>query len=329
MDVNVFLLGLLLVVILPLAEGGLFALLLREVYIRHPLPLNGIIVPEWWKSPPPTTESAQSAESVEFQETPVEFVEPVPAEMTDTVTSPDIPPAEVPPSAGFSVFDQAANIPKGLPVNDVLAAMTSDTMEDVPPELERIIEALATPEHARPIIDTLDRDDLQALADALPGQKIDFSQELDKDSYVSEPISSTAKEVLGDNFDFQALEQQLKELAADRQQTAENSEQPLPAPLVDAAAYSAETMLDVQEDDTSGTVQVSSPFMLNVTPQFASDFAMPQTVFPTFSNDLLQEPSSTAESMEGNIAKYCFSEESRPMFTRKTKKQQTANSKQQ
>jgi len=191
---------------------------------------------------------------------------------------------------------------------------------------------LVAAENTHSIEDDLDQADLQALADALPGKKIDFSKEIEMDSPVSEPISPTIKEVLGDNFDFQALEQQIQESTESVEQTADGMEQtadgrqqtaecdePLPsASEVDTAVYPVDVPLDVREDE-SGTVQVSSPFMLDVSSPFATGFSVPQTVFPTFSNDLLQESRSTAELMTGDITQFCFSEESQPMFTRKRK----------
>ena len=321
-----FFLVLFLVMVIPLAEGALLALFLREVYLRHPLPLGGAIVPEWWTIPKPPVSHAESVEYTEFdeiQKTPVESgesAEPVSAETSESEAGLDVPAAEVLPPAGVSPFDEAANIPKDLPVHETIEAMTSANAADLPEEFERLIGESATAENVHAVEGNWDHEDLQALVDALPVQKIDFSQDIEEDSHVSEPISPTAKEVLGENFDFQALEQQSKESTEGEPLTADPGEPPLPSSSVD----SAEIMLDVREDE-SGTVQVSSPYMLNVASQFASDFAVPQTVFPTFSNDMLQETNSTAESMTEDIAQFFFSEESRPMFTRKTKKQPAAS----
>jgi len=54
--------GILLVIVIPLAEGALLALLLRDVYIRHPLPLGGTIVPRWWNPPKPAVKATESAQ---------------------------------------------------------------------------------------------------------------------------------------------------------------------------------------------------------------------------------------------------------------------------
>jgi hypothetical protein len=324
---GVFFLALLFVMVIPLAEGVLFALLLREVYVRHPLPLGGAIVPEWWKSHKPI---ALSTESDEVQEPPVEFDEAT--ESSESETGLDVPVAEVSPPIGISHFDDAAKIPDNLPVHDTLNTMTSGTLPDDPLNLDHIIGESATAKNVHAIEDNWDQDDLQELANALPGEKIDISQEIEKDSDVSDPISPSAKEVLGD-IDVRVLEQQMKESTESRRQPEKKYiEVPLPSPSVDSAVPQAEMpavppaemTLDIQENE-SGTVQVSSPFMFNAASQFASDFAEPQTVFPTFSSDLLQESSSTAESMTGDVAQFFFSEESIPMYTRKTRKQPVAS----
>jgi hypothetical protein len=306
---DVFLLGFLFVLVLPLAEGVLVALALREVYIRHPLPLGGAIVREWWKS---LQSPDLPAEYAEGQETPVEsdeIAELVSGETTVIDPGTFAPAAEASPSVGVSHFDRAANIPKDFSAHDTLEAMAVAKSEDIPPELENLIGELAAAKNDHVIEDDLDQEDLQELANALPKQKIDFTQETEENSHVFESISPTAKEVLGDNFDFHTLEQSLKESRESERRAEEHSEPP----------YPAEMTLDVHQDE-SGTVQVSSPFMFNVASQVASDFAVPQTVFPTFANDLLHEPSSTVESIVADPAQFCFAEESRPMFAKKTKK---------
>jgi hypothetical protein len=55
-------------------------------------------------------------------------------------------------------------------------------------------------------------------------------------------------------------------------------------------------------------------------PQLA-EFAIPQTVLPTFSDNWIQEAGTTAESNGEDAAKFCFTEESIPLFVRKKKKQ--------
>jgi hypothetical protein len=315
-------LGFLFVVIIPLVEGVLLALLLREVHIRHPLPLGGAIVPRWWN--PPQSESVPA-----HAEQPAEVAVSEPDETANTENSPegsDAPPADAAPAdladepkeplhSGVSVFDGTEKIPGDLPVSNVLEAMTSGGPAAGLNDFERIIEDAANPTISVPeeahADDGMNQDDLAALEEALPGTKIDFSQELDTNSHISEPISPTAKELLGENFDYDALEQQ----------AAENDKQPFKF-LVPVESTSkeevkeeAENLLDVQEDE-SGTVQVSSPFTFNTDPLLA-DFAVPQTILPMFSGDWIQETNSTAECSEEEATKFCFAEESRPMFVRK------------
>ena len=318
-----YLLVLLLVIVFGLAWGALVTLMLREIHIRHPLPLGGTIgarKPSKTKSTitgNADTEKAD-AETPEVAETAHESVVADSFSNTEigNILSPGDPSIE-PPSEGqdampvdASVFDGTESIPENLPINDTLEAMIAQTSQTLPDDFERIIEESAKPdEEIRALTDNLDLDDLRALDEALggaqpgkkfdfsqelgaqPGKKIDFSQELDESV---DAVSSTAKEVLGEDFDFDALEKQAEQVR--------QSLQPL--------------ALDVLEDE-SGTVQVSSPFMAYV-PQLA-DISLPQTILPTFSSDWIQESGGTSEPLEGDPALFCFTEESRPMFVRKKK----------
>ena len=330
-------LALLLIVLIPLAEGALFALLLRELYMRHPLPLGGAIVP-WCRLPPAKPiETVQSAEAAEIQD------------ITDAVTdsgniqeapnaqdappvdlfAEDIPPADPAdeqsetPHAGVSVFDGTGNVPDHLPINNLIASMTGEASVIVSSDLENRIEAAALsaaeiPEALQTPADDMNPDHIQMLAEALteslPQTKIDFSQELETDPEHVDTVSSMAKELLGENFDFDALEKQ----SLQAKQSIK-----FPAPIENIDGETSETglteiALDIQEDE-SGTVQVSSPFAVNIAPQL-TDLTAPQTVFSTFSDDWIQETNSTAdEMMIGDPTRFCFSEESRPMFVRRSK----------
>ena len=328
---NVFLLGCLFVVVIPLAEGVLFALLLREVYVRHPLPLGGTIVPMWWNPPKP---AAIATESAEAPEASTESAESASVEATDTGGSPEAlalqgtPPEDAavaetpveqgePTHSGVSVFDGTENIPEGLSVNNVLNAMTTESPAVNLDNLERIIDESAQTgtvilEEVQSIVDDMNQDDLQALANALPGTKIDFSQELDEDAEDVQMEMSVAKDVLGEDFDFDALEKQ-------SQQAKQSFKFLASAGNGNESADFAEIPLDVREDE-SGTVQVSSSFVVNTVPQLAG-LTTPQTIVSFFSNDWIQESSGMAESSEADTAKFCFTEESRPMFERKIRKQ--------
>ena len=311
-----FFLALLLVVVTPLAEGWLLALVLRELYIRHPLPLGGTIGVR--KTAPSETNAEEGARTTEAHTT--EDREAAPDEVngaslidaenaellaafagvmngTPLLAEPaneELESQEI-PSADISVFDGTANIPENLPISNVLEAMTAETSTAIPDDFERMIEASAQPDDEvlsalRAFGDDMDHEALQALAEALPGTKIDFSQEMEPEE--SGAVSPIAKELLGEQFDFDALEKQADQLKQSFQPPA----------------------LDVLEDE-SGLVQVSSPF-LSATPQFA-DFAMPQTVLPAFPSDWIQESGIASESIEGDPSQFCYTEESRPMFVRK------------
>jgi len=312
-----FMLGLLLVVVMGLASGALLALVLREIHIRHPLPLGGTIGPR----PSPkkaeasiteTTEGAETIEDVEAQEKPTESIEgdTFSDSLVDNILHPfdaspvnsaDAEQEKEPVSVDASVFD-GTSIPENLPpVGDTLAAMTAEVSPSIPSDFENLIEESAKPESEvlskLPLTDDFNLDDLRELEDALPGEKekIDFSQELDTEQEFADSVPSMAKEVLGENYDFDALEQQVGML--------KQSFQP--------------PVLDVLEDET-GTVQVSSPFMAHVIPQIA-DIAVPQTVLSTFSSDWIQELGGATEMMEGDLSQFCFTEESRPMLAKKKK----------
>ena len=294
------LLVILVLILIPLATGGLLALVLREIHVRHPLPLVEPGYVNAWQRPKP---KIQVAEPVDEQEPPAESVtesitdavaetstteatpEPLPAEPTDEMNL--LPPAKI------SVFNNITNIPQDWTASDILDSMTSTVSSDIPNDLEFRIEESTRlkdglPEDARHIKDDLDLDDLEDLAAALPKSKIDFSQEHELDSGVSEPITPMAKELLGEEFDFAALAQQAKQ-------------------------STAAITLDVQET-APGLVQISSPFLPADAPQFA-DFAESQTVFSTFSDDWIQ----VIEPAEEGTSNFCFTEELQPMFVRKKK----------
>jgi hypothetical protein len=303
---NVYLLVFLWVMVIPLAEGVLFALWLREVHARHPLPLGGVIATG--RATPSANVSLPAAEPVDTENAPEATESPVPpepaAEEPRETTPPEASPKE--PSE-VSVFDGTEKIPQNMPVNEILEKMTTASPQEIPNDFEHRIESSARSEdelHSgiqHTIMDDMDENDLAALAGALPRDNIDFKKELETDSDNVEEISSTAKEVLGEDFDLDALETQATEFATALAEKKESTEIPL----------------DVQENET-GTIQVSSPFATNVSPQLA-EFIIPQTIFSTFSDDWIQEAGDAAETIAGDPENFCFTEESRPMFIRKKK----------
>ena len=331
---GVFVLGFLFVIVMPLAEGVLLALLFREMCNRPSLalPLGGRIVPIWWKQHNPTPKIAPPISDSEDISTEVENTEGTPEVPVASAPALDTPQQTAQPVAnadselqpniqepvpsGVSVFDGTQNVPENLMVGNVLDAMTMETPAVSLQDFERIVDASARSEDAISDVndasaDDMNMDDLQALADALPGTKIDFSQEIDYEE--SGEMHLMEKELLGEDFDLEALEQQaqqVKESLGGAATTGGTNEDTM----------LAEQMLDVREDTSTGTVQVSSPFMIDAVPQFA-DFAVPQTILPTFSNNWIQEAGTAAESGEEDIAKFCFTEESIPLFARKKKKQ--------
>ena len=327
-----FLKVLLVVIVLPLVAGALLALVLRETYIHNPLPLGGTIGPRNTKTaeaekPKITDVSAllpeddiseadlQSSIALEIQRSTAGFARRksprVPADepkhseqQMDTSALEE----DVLQHSEISVFDGTENIPDHIPVSSVLEAMTSETSAVVPGEFESIIEevsqsGIVVPEDIHAISDDMDHEDIQALVEALPGKKIDFSQEIERDPEQSDAISPMGKELIGENFDFDALEKQANRMREVLQ-----------------ARQSFE--LDVQEDE-SGTIQVLSSFMFDATPQL-EDFTMPQTIVPMFSDDWIQESNSTVALTEENTENLFFTEELRPMFVKKKKQPEPA-----
>jgi len=326
----VFLLALLFVVVIPLAQGALLALVLREIHIRHPLPLGGSIAvfqkPSQHQADSAEIQesTAEPAESAELTEENGETIEEIKTILdgfsvpersaVDSSETENTSPPEI------SVFDNSKNSSGNLHVNDILDSMTAETPAAIPDDFERRIEEGAAhasdaipPELQSPGGDEMNYDDLLALSEALPGTKIDFTQDIEERPKNSDAISPMAKELLGENFDFEALEKQAKEsskfLAPDA-----SGETPERNPATDLAAAAA---IDVQEDE-SGNVQATSPYMFSATPQLAG-FTTPQTILSTFSDDWIQKTESTIESAEGDASKFCFTEELTPMFTRKKK----------
>ena len=445
----VFLLAFLFIIVIPLAQGALLALLLREIHARHPLPLGGAIA----VFPPPPKPPADSAKiQNENQESTAESAESAKGDAANVeeiktilngISSPEQaaagkPENTVPPDV--SVFDGSKNTSENLHVNDALDSMTAAKPAAIPDGFERRIEEEAAhasesipPELQEPS-DDMNNDDLQALSEALPGTKIDFTQELEKSPDNADAISPMAKELLGENFDFAALEQQAKETSnilapdpsggtsekdstktdsgsADTNSANTNSANTDSANTDSANTDSANTnsantdsantnsantdsantdstntdstntdsantdstntdstntdstntdstntdsantdsantdsantnsantdlantdladtdlaaaAIDVQEDE-SGNVQASSPFMFSATPQLA-ELTKPQTILSTFSDDWIQKMDGTIAPIEGDISKFCFTEEPIPMFVRKKQKRET------
>jgi|GEM_PF-1811321 len=219
--------------LIPFAEGVLLALLLREVHARHPLPLVEPGYFNAWLPPKPTAEVPEVpakavVDDVADNEKATENV----AENTDTPTDKAEENASL--HSGVSVFDGSENVSKNLPVNDALNAMMAEVSETVPHNLESRIEESTRlkdglPQEMRHIKDDLDLDDLEDLAAALPKSKIDFSQELETAPEAHEAISPMAKELLGENFDFNALTQQAKQTSESlaRANDANVKEQPV------------------------------------------------------------------------------------------------------
>ncbi|MDR0328545.1 MAG: hypothetical protein LBI05_09655 [Planctomycetaceae bacterium] len=333
---NVVLLGILWVLVMPLVAGVLLAPLLREVYIRHPLPLGGALVLRWWNPPKQAIAAMRSASVPEASDENAESSFADAEDSAAVSTSPTVPPEEMPsavseikpndpPPSGISVFDGKVSIPEGIAVSNVLNAMTSEAPADNLDGFESIIDKSAQakttlPEDDLAGADEMNLDDLQALADALQGTKIDFSQELDTVPDASSAEQSALGDVLGENFDFDALDNPAQQTQESLQSPppADSTSEEEPVAANSTAADSADVALDVQENGL-GIVQVSSPFIAHTLPQL-TDVAAPETVLPTFPNDWIHESGGTVESGEGDIAKFCFTEESRPMFVRKKKK---------
>lgn len=305
---GVYSLALLFVFVIPIAKGVLLTLLLREVYTRHPLPLGGTIGPRKPRRPTSiesveTTDESSTEETAETEnntEEPNESTFPIPESIAAELSVNEPAPKEpittdnAAAPAGVDVFKEAEKVPEALNISSVLEAMTAETSATLPNDLENRIEASS--QHIDKFYsEILDDDDdaggQQIPAKQQPSTPIDFARELEEDPEHTGTVSSLAKEMFGENYDFDALEQ----TAGDQRQTA---------------------ALDIREE--AGTVQVISSYTFDTAPQYA-DFAMPQTVLPTFSADWIQEPNSTNGWSEGDAAKFCFTEELRPMFSRKKK----------
>ena len=306
---SVFFLIMTAVIFIPFAEGALLALLLREVYARHPLPLVEPGYVNLWlqakpePNPEVVEEQATSAESATGDPTTPEGI----AEGTQSPTAEATNENNASSPPETSVFEGTKNAPAGLPVNAVLNSMTAEVSGDVPQDLESRIEETTRikdgiPQDLNHIKDDLDLDDLNDLEAALPKSKIDFKQEQEPATApdASEAISPMAKELLGENFDFDALEQQATKSHANLIPTNDTNAEVL-----------AEGTLDIQDDHT-GVVQVSSPFLCSDAPQFA-ELSTPQTILPTFSDDWIQ----VIEPAESDAEHFSFTEELQPMFVRK------------
>ena len=317
---GVFLLVLFFVFVIPIPLGVLISLTLREVHIRHPLPLGGTIGPR--KQHKPVIEESEKIENITDDVTSYDVpLDDVPLdESADTKISNEKPATDSPtesvsgeltanetvpqeqateetaaPQTETDVFKDAKSVPEGVPISSVLNAMISEAPVVIPSDFESRIEESAMPLdkfHSQLLDEEDDQYELPAAVREQPSTRIDFARECEGNSDLAGTMSSLATEMLGENFDFNALEQ----TSADSRQMA---------------------ALDIREE--AGTVQVISSYMLGTAPQF-SDFTVPQTILPVFPADWIQEPGKICGWDEGDAEKFCYTEELRPMFVKKNKK---------
>ena len=315
---GVLLWGVLIVIIIPHAYGALFALLLRELHVRHPLPLGGTIGIRPSKVKP---ENAELAEEQDMLPDSAVFTKPPLTDEADTENSPvestapdaaELPPEDALPAETaneelptappeVSVFDDADHHATGWSIGDLLESMTAEASTIIPNDLEGRIEEKALSSDDMPPewhshSDEGKQNNVQALAAAMPGTKIDFTQESETTPELAEPIAPMVKELFGENFDFNAFEERTR-----------LEKQSLHSAETDTSEHttSAATVLDVQED-VPGMVNIL-PVTFDATPQLA-DFAEPQTILPIYSDDWVEATNSTDESIEGNVEELFFTE---------------------
>ncbi|MDR0521490.1 MAG: hypothetical protein LBH00_06515 [Planctomycetaceae bacterium] len=315
---GVFLLAFFFTVLLPFGEGVLLALLLREVHLRHPLPLGGRI---------PTGKSPQVKEPQTVQNPPPAAV-PSPAEPAETVSSTDLPPeTENVTQPNSSVFDNTASLSATLQIQEVLNAMTAPDPAILPHDMEKRIEASSQPDTARMqernFGGDMDDDDLAALEAALPGPKpaakIDFAADIEPESQPADNISPMAKELLGENFDFETLESNALNSRRDEMPAADIPDNEFPAAEDVSAERPAEIppSMPVQENG-SGVVQVLCSPATDILPSWEKT-EEDQTVLPAFLPNWVQECDAAAVMPAENSGQFFFTEEMRPMFVRKKK----------
>ncbi|MDR3183203.1 MAG: hypothetical protein LBT89_09855 [Planctomycetaceae bacterium] len=321
-----FFLTLLFVVVIPLAEGGLLALVLREVYNRYPLPLGEIVetidTPELHENDSDTSEpagnlsnavssgeaaqeAAQSGSKAKWDfdnidaasdldilsQMGVRNVASLPqSETENSETSDAAASPTAPPPDVIDVFDNAGTIPADLPVEDALNSMFSDEPPGAPSDFDDLAE---TPQ----------ADSLQDIQQQIDADDLDFSGDAGESE--AQQIDALRQTMPAETIDF-AAEQEYRQDDAQMSETVKellgsdfNMEELMSRiPDKEEPAVSAvkpESLLQIQEPQP-GTLQVQCGWS-------GSDElpALAEVIMPSFSGD------------------WVFTEESRPMFVRKRK----------
>jgi hypothetical protein len=310
----VFLLAFLFVIVIPLAEGGLLALFLRDLYNKHPLPLGEIIgiVDEDDEAPP--AEPVARNQTEEPQQGFIDAGEEIDEEMLSALSPLDRMKTSVFETQAaeaqatepqVDVFADAGNIPTGVPVDDALNAMLAPVPTAASTDMDDIVQKPATDDGWKDLQNNVDDEDafdeseaqqIESLLETMPQNTVNLEAEL-QDHPNSEVISATAQELLGTDFDVDALMAHKPSVAA--------------ATGTSGDGTVAQT---VMEEPAAGFVRASS------IPTAGAELpAESEVIMPTFSVDFVQDTPifAASESVTVDMPQLFFTEELKPMFSRK------------
>ncbi|MDR0869330.1 MAG: hypothetical protein LBN39_00910 [Planctomycetaceae bacterium] len=316
-----------LMVPVPIAAGFVIALVLRELYIRQGGTFESAQTNERESAVSAANEPAEPNEQESVISAANEPVEPneqesvipttnepaepneqesvIPAVAENAITTESAAenaPEPEPPVLSKNIFDDAAPSPPDLHINNALEEMLDDANPVVPSDLSsRLAEETAEILEINEDDDgsgiwNEDEDDIMSrLQDNAGEQNITFS-----DADVNEDgIAATAAEILGADFDFDALVNQ-KYGTEQPENTEETQETQNTVENADEEAFCADTFV---------------PFNGDVPQELESER---QDIVSSFPADLVSdaavEPDYTAAE------RFCFTEELRPMFVPKKRK---------
>ncbi len=317
--------------------GATLSLGLRELYVKtHPQPDNAVdrafdrngsdLPPD-----PPSEDQAvpDDTNAVQEDEAGVEMETMLPSQMEspsampdtpatdDAVSSEDVEAAVIDSMASSgpqSVFDDTELV-KTDNLDDVIENMLSETDQEVPRDISVRLEEDSAQDgdifgsYNDDVDDLFEESEDDAVARALESAGMSRGVEfLDADEGGS-PISSTAKEVLGEDFDFDSLSQTHDAAQAghaDTVSTATESGGSASSKLVELGngMYQAET-----KPTTDGLPPAALYEKLLAEPQAVISFFPPELV-----SDAVIETDHSAAALKNS-----FIEESRPMLARKRK----------
>jgi hypothetical protein len=347
---GVVFLAILFVILIPFAEGGLLALMLRGIHLQHPLPISDPILMETEPEASLEDEPLIPEESAEANQQKGWFEEKLSTDWGKELglesggnnvqaahvepTAPEPPPAGQPADLPVSVFDGDNQTSNDVPVDSILNSMLGGNRAEVPQDFEsRVAE---TEPDADAQLQQLEQEHDQSYEDAelekiLKTTSTEIPIEFNENELPD--FSPMAKELLGKDFDFNSLKtltaqsEVQSEVQPETQSETQSKVQPAlqsgtqpevsKLPATSLAVLPITFSIEAQELEPGVFQASASPFITGDLPELSALSA--ETVISSFPDTWVQEADTELDSAD--VAKqYSFTEESRPMLVRKKKK---------